>query len=93
MMIWACDQSKAPEDAARWRVGGERLRELPGQDLTAPILESRRHWLELGAQHAQFSAAVLYQATVALDAIPAFERRDEDWTVVIAPAGLTNIEK
>ena len=49
---------------------------------------------ELGARHAHFNAAALYQATVAPDAILAYlERRDEGWTVVVDPAGLTNIEK
>ena len=49
---------------------------------------------ELGARHAHFGAAALYQATVAPDAILAYlERRDEGWTVVVDPAGLTNIDK
>jgi hypothetical protein len=49
---------------------------------------------ELGARHAHFDAAALYKATVAPDAILAYlERRDEGWTVVVDPAGLTNIEK
>ena len=49
---------------------------------------------ELGARHAHFGAAALYQATVAPDAILAYlERRDEGWTVVVDPAGLTSIEK
>jgi hypothetical protein len=65
--------------------------------------ERRRHmsWAsepslaeDLGARHAHFNAAALYQATVAPDAILAYlERRDEGWTVVVDPAGLTNIEK
>jgi hypothetical protein len=49
---------------------------------------------ELGARHAHFDVAALYQATVAPDAVLAYlERRDEGWTVVVDPAGLTNIEK
>ena len=49
---------------------------------------------ELGARHAHFDAAALYKATIAPDAILAYlERRDEGWTVVVDPAGLTNIEK
>jgi len=49
---------------------------------------------ELGARHAHFGAASLYQAMVAPDAILAYlERRDEGWTVVVDPAGLTNIRK
>lgn len=49
---------------------------------------------ELGARHAHFGAAVLYKAAVAPEAILAYlERRDEGWTVVVDPAGLTNIEK
>ena len=49
---------------------------------------------ELGARHAHFDAAALYQATVAPDAILAYlERRDEGWTVVVDPAGLANTEK
>jgi hypothetical protein len=49
---------------------------------------------ELGARGAHFDAAALHKATVAPDAILAFlERRDEGWTVVVDPAGLTNIEK
>ncbi len=49
---------------------------------------------ELGARHAHFDAAALYQATIAPDAILAnLERRDEGWTVVVDPAGLSNIEK
>jgi hypothetical protein len=49
---------------------------------------------ELGARHAHFGAAALYQATVAPDAILAYlERRDEGWTVVVDPVGLASIEK
>jgi hypothetical protein len=49
---------------------------------------------ELGARHAYFAAAGLYQVTIAPDAILAYlERRYEGWTVVVDPAGLTNIEK
>lgn len=49
---------------------------------------------ELGARHAHFGAAALYQATIAPDVILAYlERRDEGWTVVVDPAGLSNIEK
>lgn len=49
---------------------------------------------ELGVRHAHFDGAALYQATVAPDAILAYlERRDEGWTVVVDPAGLTDIEK
>ena len=49
---------------------------------------------ELGARHAHFDAAALYRATIAPDAILAYlERRDEGWTVVVDPAGLTDIEK
>jgi hypothetical protein len=49
---------------------------------------------ELGARHGHFNAAALYQATVTPDAVLAYlERRDEGWTVVVDPAGLTNIEK
>ena len=49
---------------------------------------------ELGARHAHFGAAGLYRATVAPDTILAYlERRDEGWTLVVDPAGLTNIEK
>jgi 3-keto-5-aminohexanoate cleavage enzyme len=49
---------------------------------------------ELGARHAHFDAAALYQAPIVPDAILAYlERRDEGWTVVVDPAGLTNIEK
>jgi hypothetical protein len=49
---------------------------------------------ELEARHAHFDAAALYKATIAPDAILAhLERRDEGWTVVVDPAGLTNSEK
>jgi hypothetical protein len=49
---------------------------------------------QLGTRHAHHDAAVLYQATVAPDAILAYlERRDEGWTIVVHPAGLANIER
>ena len=49
---------------------------------------------ELGTRHAHFDAAALYKATVAPDAILAhLEHRDEGWTVVLDPAGLTTMEK
>jgi hypothetical protein len=49
---------------------------------------------EFGVRHAHFDAAALYQAPIVPDAILAYlERRDEGWTVVVDPAGLTNIEK
>jgi hypothetical protein len=49
---------------------------------------------ELGARHSHFDTAAVYKATVTPDAILAYlERRDEGWTVVVDPAGLTDIEK
>jgi hypothetical protein len=49
---------------------------------------------QLGRRHTPYGAAVLYKATVAPGAILAYlERRGEGWTVVVDPAGLTNIER
>lgn len=49
---------------------------------------------QLGRRHTPYGAAILYQATVAPGAILAFlERRGEGWTVVVDPAGLTDIER
>jgi len=47
----------------------------------------------LGRRHTRYGAAALYMATVNSDAILAYlERRAEGWTVIIDPAGLTDIE-
>jgi hypothetical protein len=48
----------------------------------------------LGRRHTPYGAAVLYKATIAPGAILAYlERRGEGWTVVVAPAGLVDIER
>jgi hypothetical protein len=48
----------------------------------------------LRRRHKSYGAAALYQAIVDPDAILAYlERRAEGWTVVIDPAGLTDIER
>jgi hypothetical protein len=49
---------------------------------------------QLGRRHTPYGAAVLYKAMVAPHTILAYlERRDEGWTVVVDPAGLTSIER
>jgi hypothetical protein len=51
-----------------------------------------RHWRKNSERGTR--TAALYQATVAPDALLAsLERREGGWTVVVDPAGLTNIEK
>jgi hypothetical protein len=54
----------------------------------------RKMAVELGTRHAQYSHTWLYEATVRPDAILAYlERRGEGWTVVINPAGLSQIKR
>jgi hypothetical protein len=48
----------------------------------------------LGRRHARYDAAGIYRATVEPDAVLAYlERPGEGWTVVVEPAGLTQIER
>ncbi len=48
----------------------------------------------LGRRHTRYSATAIYKATVSPNEVVAYlERRGEGWTVVIDPAGLTNIER
>jgi hypothetical protein len=50
--------------------------------------------VELGARHARHGRTWLYEATVRPDAVLAYlERRGEGWTVIINPAGLSEIER
>lgn len=50
--------------------------------------------VELGARHTRYGRTWLYEATVRPDAVLAYlERRGEGWTVVINPAGLSQIER
>lgn len=49
---------------------------------------------ELGARHTRYGRTWLYKATVGPDAVLAYlERRGEGWTIVINPAGLSQIER
>jgi hypothetical protein len=49
---------------------------------------------QLGKRHTPYGAAVLYKASVAPGAIPAYlERRGEGWTVVVDPSLLQEIER
>jgi hypothetical protein len=49
---------------------------------------------QLGKRHVPYGKAALYRGVAEPDAVPAYpERRDEGWTVVIDPAGLTTIER
>jgi len=49
--------------------------------------------VQLGARHTRYGRTWLYKATVRPDAVLAYlERRDEGWTVVVNPAGLSQIE-
>jgi len=48
----------------------------------------------LGRRHARYGAAAVYKATCAPEAILAYlERRGEGWTIVVDPAGLTDIQQ
>jgi hypothetical protein len=50
--------------------------------------------MELGARHARYGRAWLYEATVQPEAVLAYlERRGEGWTVVINPAGLSGVKR
>ena len=50
--------------------------------------------VELGTRHARYGRTWLYEATVRPDAVLAYlERRGEGWTVVINPAGLSQITR
>jgi hypothetical protein len=50
--------------------------------------------VELGTRHTRYGSAWLYEATVRPDAVLAYlERRGEGWTVVINPAGLSQIKR
>jgi hypothetical protein len=50
--------------------------------------------VELGARHTRYGRTWLYEATVRPDAVLAYlERRGEGWTVVINPAGLSQIKR
>jgi hypothetical protein len=50
--------------------------------------------VELGARHTRYGHAWLYEATVRPDAVLAYlERRGEGWTVVINPAGLSEVKR
>jgi hypothetical protein len=49
---------------------------------------------ELGARHTRYGRTWLHEATVRPDAVLAYlERRGEGWTVVINPAGLSQIKR
>jgi hypothetical protein len=49
---------------------------------------------ELGARHTWHGPAWLYEATVPPHAVLAYlERRGEGWTVVINPAGLSQVTR
>jgi hypothetical protein len=48
--------------------------------------------VQLGARHTRYGRTWLYEATVRPDAVLAYlERRGEGWTVVVNPAGLSQI--
>jgi hypothetical protein len=50
--------------------------------------------VQLGARHTRYGRTWLYEATVRPDAGLAYlERRAEGWTVVVNPAGLSQIER
>jgi hypothetical protein len=50
--------------------------------------------VQLGTRHARYGRAWLYEATVRPDAVLAYlERRGEGWTVVINPAGLSQVKR
>jgi hypothetical protein len=50
--------------------------------------------VQLGACHTWYGRTWLYEATVRPDAVLAYlERRGEGWTVVVNPAGLSQIER
>jgi hypothetical protein len=50
--------------------------------------------VELGTRHTRYGRSWLYEATVRPDAVLAYlERRGEGWTVVINPAGLSQIKR
>lgn len=50
--------------------------------------------VKLGTRHARYGRAWLYEASVQPDAVLAYlERRSEGWTVVINPAGLSQINR
>ena len=50
--------------------------------------------VELGARHARYGRSWLHEATVRPDAVLAYlERRGEGWTVVINPAGLSQVKR
>jgi hypothetical protein len=54
----------------------------------------RNMGVELGARHTRHGRTWLYEATVRPDAVLAYlERRGEGWTVVINPAGLSQIKR
>jgi hypothetical protein len=49
---------------------------------------------QLGARHARYGRAWLYEATVRPDAVLAYlERRGEGWTIVINPVGLSQLKR
>jgi len=50
--------------------------------------------VELGARHTRYGRVWLYEATVRPDSVLAYlERRGEGWTVIVKPAGLSQIER
>ena len=50
--------------------------------------------VQLGTRHTRYGRTWLYEATVRPDAVLAYlERRDEGWTVVVNPAGLSQIRR
>jgi hypothetical protein len=50
--------------------------------------------VELGTRHTRYGRAWLYEATVRPDAVLAYlELRGERWTVIINPAGLSEINR
>jgi hypothetical protein len=50
--------------------------------------------VQLGARHTRYGRTWLYEATLQPDAVLAYlERRGEGWTVVVDPAGLSQIER
>ena len=50
--------------------------------------------MELGARHTRYGRTWLYEATVRPDVVLAYlEPRGEGWTVIINPAGLSQIKR
>jgi hypothetical protein len=82
-----------PQERARPRDAGTFYRGTSAERLRRMSWAEDRHVAAmLGNRHAWHRPAALYAATVMPDAVLAFlGRQGEGWTVVINPAGLTNI--